>query len=315
MPGTTASVPAPNFQTTGSIGVDQLGVGATPGTQRAHIKSTTNEVSLLVEQTAVSPTSDVMQISSNATTDVALGVRLPADTNSRFKTTTGGVLSWGTGTATQDTNLYRSATNTLKTDNSLSVGTNLTVTGTTTVANVSLPGTTYLPADQGFVTWTYDPAMAANGTNTISGTVYLARVILRYSATVSKVMLSIASGAATVTANQNFVGIYDSTGTRQAVTAAGSIDSALTSAGVLTATLSTTPTLAAGMYWVAFVNNATTPAQLGRASALASTPNANLTNANYRFAVNGTSQTSLPASITPASNTVTNSFSMWAAVL
>lgn len=315
MPGTTSSVPAPNFQTTGSIGVDQLGVGATPGTQRVHIKSIVSEVALLVEQTAVAPTSDVVQVLSNATTDIALGMKLPADTNNRFKSTTAGLMSWGPGNATQDTNLYRSTTSTLRTDNSLSVGTNLSVTGTTTVANVSLPGATYLPTDQGFISWTYDPAMASNGTNTVSGTVYLARVVLRYSATVSKVMLSIASGAVTVTANQNYVGIYDSTGARQAVTAAGSIDSALTSAGVLTATLSTSPTLAAGQYWVAFVNNATTPAQIGRTSNLASTPNANLTAANYRFCVNGTAQTSLPASITPASNSLTNSFSMWAAIL
>lgn len=399
MPGTTSSVPAPNYQTTGSIGIDQFAVGATPGTQRAHIKSTVNEVSLLVEQTAVAPANDVVVIQTNASTDTALGIKIPADTNDRLKTTTAGVISWGPGNATQDTNLYRGSsgtlqtdsvlnankttdasaftatytvtntnnaaykqtanaatgkflesavtgdttarftetadgkmnwgpgnaaqdtnlfrqtTNTLRTDNSLQVGTNLTVTGTTTLAGVVMPTSTFGASDHGLTAWTYDPALVANGTTSTSGTVYLMKLVLRYSATINKVMLSITNAASGVTANQNFVGIYDSTGSRLAVTTAGSIDAGIASSGVLTATLSTSPTLAAGTYWIGFVNNATTPVQLGRMGSFASTPNANLSQANYRFAVNGTSQTSLPSSITPSSNTSTGSITAWGAIL
>lgn len=175
-------------------------------------------------------------------------------------------------------------------------------------------GASFVPSDHGYQSWTFDPAMTAAGTNTISGTVYIAKVLLRYPTAINKIAFSVASAAATVTANQNFAGIYDSAGTRVAVTATGALDSLITSSGVLVATLTTTPTLAAGFYWVAFVNNATTPTQLGRSSTLTSTPNANLTAATYRFAVNGTSQTTLPSTITPASNSLTNSFSLWAAI-
>jgi hypothetical protein len=51
------------------------------------------------------------------------------DTNSRFAQFLSGKFEWGDGTLTRDTNLYRSAADTLKTDDSLIVGTNLSVTG------------------------------------------------------------------------------------------------------------------------------------------------------------------------------------------
>lgn len=191
---------------------------------------------------------------------------------------------------------------------------NWTVGGTLSAAGVTLPMSEYVPADHGFLAWTYDPTLTTGSSTTTSGTVYLAQVVLRYAATISKAQISLGSAASGVTANQNFVGLYTSAGTRVAVTTAGAIDAALASSGVLTATFATPYSAAAGTYWVAFVNNATTPAGLGRASTLQSTSDANLTAATYRWAVNGTGQTTLPASITPASNTSTNSITLWTAV-
>lgn len=194
-------------------------------------------------------------------------------------------------------------------------GSGTTVLPNLTVGGVSVPGNSYLPSDHSITTWTYDPALTFSGTNSVSGTVYLAKVVIRQTTTVSKVMISISSAAVTPVANQNFLGVYNSAGTLVAQTAAGVLDTLITSSGALTATLSTTPTLTAGTYWVAFLNNAATPTQLGRASSFESTPNANLTNANYRFAINGTARTTLAASITPASNTSSNSITYWAALI
>jgi hypothetical protein len=107
---------------------------------------------------------------------------------------------------------------------------------------------------------------------------------------------------ATATAGQNFVGLYDSLGARLATTG---VDADITTANVKTTTI-TSQTLTGGSnYWVGFVFNAGTPPTLARAvggSAASSMANLGLTAANYRFAVNGTTQTSLPISITPASN-------------
>jgi hypothetical protein len=53
----------------------------------------------------------------------------PADSDDRWMVDSDGDLWWGPGNAAIDTNLYRSAANTLKTDDSLIVGADLTVLG------------------------------------------------------------------------------------------------------------------------------------------------------------------------------------------
>lgn len=61
----------------------------------------------------------------------AFSTRITGDTNSRFLMNADGRLFWGGGSATQDTNLYRSAANTLKSDDSLELVGGLTVGGNT----------------------------------------------------------------------------------------------------------------------------------------------------------------------------------------
>ena len=71
-----------------------------------------------------------------------------SDTGSRWYMTAGGVATWGDGAGAMDVNLYRSAADTLKTDDSFQVAGGLAVTGTT--------WTTYTPSvvSGGTVTWT-----------------------------------------------------------------------------------------------------------------------------------------------------------------
>jgi hypothetical protein len=63
------------------------------------------------------------------------------DAADRFQLKANGLMEWGDGTAARDTNLYRSAANTLATDDSLAVGGGLTAGSTT--------WTTYVPAVTG----------------------------------------------------------------------------------------------------------------------------------------------------------------------
>jgi hypothetical protein len=65
----------------------------------------------------------------SATTDVAYAAIISGDTSARARIYTDGQLELGPGNAARDTNLYRSAANTLKTDDSLIVATDLTVSG------------------------------------------------------------------------------------------------------------------------------------------------------------------------------------------
>ncbi len=70
-------------------------------------------------------------LNSNRTnyTDVVLGFKKVGDTFDSMRVTTDGKIDLGPGTATRDTNIYRSAANTLKTDDNLIVDLDLTVNG------------------------------------------------------------------------------------------------------------------------------------------------------------------------------------------
>lgn len=66
-------------------------------------------------------------------TDSQYETRATSDGFARWFMRADGLMWWGPGNVNVDTNLYRSAANTLRTDDSLDVGTNLTVGGTTTL--------------------------------------------------------------------------------------------------------------------------------------------------------------------------------------
>ena len=183
------------------------------------------------------------------------------------------------------------------------------------VYDLSISGSspaTPLSTDQGIAAWAYDPLFTSNSTTITGGTVYLAAVRVRSNVTITKAQYIVNTAATTPTAGQSFVGIYNFSGTLLNAT---NIDSNL-GTGLQTVTLSASQALSAGSYWVALVANAATPPAICRAGAQQLTAlNAGLAASAYRFATNGTSQTSLPASITPASNSTSGAIAMWAAVL
>lgn len=194
----------------------------------------------------------------------------------------------------------------------LAVTGNVALDGTLTVAGSSIGApSTPQPGDHGFTAWSYDPSFASTGQLLTNGTVYLSAVYLRTPTTVSKCWWLVSAAAVTPTAGQNWVGLVNSAGT---VLSTASIDALITTASVArSATLTTPQTVGAGMYWVAFVCNASTAPTLMRTNGLATgTNNANLSGASLQYATNGTAQTSLPASVTPASNSAGPS--LWVAV-
>jgi hypothetical protein len=86
----------------------------------------------------------------SAATGVVHGANVSADTFDRWRVYADGKQEWGSGSGSRDTNLYRTSAGLLKTDNSLKVDTDLTVTGVFNGAsNVSVGAwTSYTP------TWT-----------------------------------------------------------------------------------------------------------------------------------------------------------------
>lgn len=179
-----------------------------------------------------------------------------------------------------------------------------------TVGGMVLPTGDSVPQDHGLETWTHDPYNGASSALLVNGRIYLVRMNVRRAATVSTVWWSIATPGATPTAGQNWVGLYSSSGARLATT---NVDASVAGSGAQ-ATAITPQSLAAGTFvWAAFVFNAATPPTVVRGASFESTPNVNLPATALRSAVNG-SGTTLPASITPGSNTTSNAITLFSAL-
>ena len=170
------------------------------------------------------------------------------------------------------------------------------------------------PSIQGAAAWCYDPALAVNSTQLTAGKLYLVRVDIGADVNATKIHWWVAGVGFAPTTNQNWVGLYSSAGTRLAST---NVDSSFGSATLKTTTIPATALAAKSFYWVALLFNASGTPTLTRASGwngVDTAANLGLTAATLRFATNGTSQTALPASITPASNVGTDIAGPWVAV-
>lgn len=155
------------------------------------------------------------------------------------------------------------------------------------------------PRSHGAIAWTGDPATVSTGQAGTAGTVYLARLDVPRTVTATKLYWGINVAGSGVTSSQNFIGLYNQTGTRLANVG---IDARITSTGLFTETISAA--LTPGLYWVGLVINATGMPQVYRhASFLTATLlTFNQGTTNFRWATNATSQTSLPSPLTVASN-------------
>lgn len=99
--------------------------------------SAARDVAVYREQADVLASDDSFRVYRPASTDGALTTRVVADTNSRLVIQANGLMNWGTGSAAGDTNLYRTAADTLRTDDSLQVGAALAVTGNATITGTA----------------------------------------------------------------------------------------------------------------------------------------------------------------------------------
>lgn len=164
----------------------------------------------------------------------------------------------------------------------------------------------------GFIAMPYDLVAASAASVLTSGTVTHVRVDLLTPATVSTITLPVFNAGSGLTAGQNFVGLYDSAGTRVAVSADQSASWATN--GEKNIALTAPYAAAAGTYYIAMLSNGTTPIGILRSvttGAVTGVLNHGLTAATARWATGPTAQTTLPASITMASRTPLNT-SYWA---
>jgi len=172
----------------------------------------------------------------------------------------------------------------------------------------------WIPADNGLLAANYDMQAASVGTPITAGTVFLMKLQIRFAMTISALRFQ-AIGSASGTDNV-VVGLYSPAGVL--LTGSGNVGAQFVTPNQanISCPLTTPQSLAAGTWvWAAILSNqggGGTQAQPQRAfSASAATRSLNLTPATARFAINGTGQTALPLSITPASNIISGSLDIW----
>lgn len=169
----------------------------------------------------------------------------------------------------------------------------------------------FTPADHNLVFWTQDPGtLRATADATTSGSVYLMKVKVTASATVSTLYIGVITGGSVLTAGQSFVGLYTSSGTLLSASADQSAN--WTSAGLKTIPLLAPQAVSVGYYYVGFVSNGTTPPTLATGNGGSSAQNVGLTTGTARCLIGPAGQTSLPASIALGSQSF-NIGSRWAA--
>lgn len=193
------------------------------------------------------------------------------------------------------------------------IGGTLAVTGTISQNNVLLTPTPNdgNPQMSGVNSWNFDPENASSTGLLVSGTVYLHKIILNTAVTATNIVIGVTTQGSVLTAGDNVCGIYSSAGTRLAVTVDQT--AAWGSSGGKACALTAPLSLAAGTYYIGILSVGTTPITAAESSGFALAYNNVQTAAAFRHSTNGTGATSLPASITPASN-VTSARSTWVGI-
>ncbi|MGW4784216.1 hypothetical protein [Streptomyces sp. NPDC004230] len=166
------------------------------------------------------------------------------------------------------------------------------------------------PSEQNLLAWTYDPSMAghvtAQSSGGVGGRVSLSRIILRQQITWTNIWIGLSGIDAAATLANCYLGVYDSTGTLKGVTA--DISSSLMTGAVAKPLALTTPfTAAPGTYFIAMLLNGTwtTNSLTFKCSGAGSSTNAGLSAPNLRYSSVLTGQTSLPATISLATQSTT----------
>jgi hypothetical protein len=164
------------------------------------------------------------------------------------------------------------------------------------------------PDLHGFLAWTGDPANAGSSTAVTAGVLYLNKVKLITASTITSIDVHVSTAGTSLT--NCFLALYDSTGTRRAVSA--NTSTAWQTGGTSDVAMASPYSAAAGTYYVGILVGGGTPPAFAR-GASSTVSNAGLSAGSYRFCTSGTSQTAAPSSVTLAS-TSASSTAYWCAL-
>jgi hypothetical protein len=169
----------------------------------------------------------------------------------------------------------------------------------------------FLPSDQGYKGWSYDPIAAANNSLLIAGQPVLIKVRVTQTTTIGNICLNVNNAGSGFTAGASYAALYDMAGTLLAQSDDLAVTLATTGAKTipLTAAASVQGNI---FYYIYLVVNATSMPALNRAGNVGAI-NQNLGPGTYRFATLGSGILAPPASISLAGSAAL-SISYWAAL-
>lgn len=164
------------------------------------------------------------------------------------------------------------------------------------------------PRDFGLSAWSMDPMLASAGLAGTGGRLYLIRIQIPSTIQVSNILVNMSTAGTTLTAGQNFAGLYDSAGNQLAATADQSTAWA-GSTGLLTMALTGAPITVTGgsdafIYAAILANGTTRPSFSCSPTSSTTVSNALLPSTASRNGHVATGQTSLPSTV---STSFTNS--------
>lgn len=170
----------------------------------------------------------------------------------------------------------------------------------------------FTPADHGYLTWTYDPAVGMAGLLVpAGGTLNLIKLKLDQSALITNIVMTVVTGGATLTSGQNFALLYSSAGVLLGQTATQ--HTAWQSSGLKTMALNTPVTVGAGMVYAGFYCVGSTLPNFSRGNQTsAAGGNAGLAAPNLRHATADTGLTTTPPD--PFGAQTSNSTAWWVAL-
>lgn len=166
------------------------------------------------------------------------------------------------------------------------------------------------PGERGFKSWTLQPeATQSLGTIAVSGAMRLQRHKLRVASTITNLHMGVLVVGSGLVASQNFMGIYDTSGSLLAQT--GDQSTNWTTAGMRTSPLTAPINLPPGDFYVGFLANGTTPPTFARGHDNSSSFINGLTaSGQHLYISNGAGLTALPPTVSLVN---TSGTSFWSA--
>ena len=155
----------------------------------------------------------------------------------------------------------------------------------------------WTPSKSGLISWTFDPAPSAGSSSTATaGVLQVVSLDIPAPTTITNIVMYVVTAGATLTANQCYAVLYDSSGNKLSQTADQS--SNWNSTGTKTMALADAQSVQAGTVKVGFYSNGTTQPSFARAlnSTATALVNIGLSTPNFRFATANTGLTTTPPS-------------------